>query len=77
MPDALSGIVLYMSGTKSSLLGIKPQIKLARVEQLWSWHVLHPDAVTEGFVHESGVCRLFLHYSALSVVVISTCLFRC
>ena len=53
MPDRLSGIVLYMSGTKSSVLGIKREIKLARVEQLWSWHVLHPDAVTEGFVHES------------------------
>ena len=52
MPHRLSGIVLYMSGTKSSVLGIKCEIKLARVEQLWSWHVLHPDAVTEGFVHE-------------------------
>ena len=36
MPDRLSGIVLYMSGTKSSVLGIKREIKLARVEQLWS-----------------------------------------
>ena len=53
MPDRLSGIVLYMSGTKSSVLGIKHEIKLARVEQLWSRHVLLPDAVTEGFVHES------------------------
>ena len=53
MPDRVSGVVLYMSGTKSSVLGIKREIKLARVEQLWSWHVLHPDAVTEGFVHES------------------------
>ena len=53
MPDRLSSIVLYMSGTKSSVLGIKREIKLARVEQLWRWHVLHPDAVTEGFVHES------------------------
>ena len=54
MPDRLSGIVLYMSGTKSSVLGIKREIKLARIEQLWSWHVLHPDAVTKGFVYESG-----------------------
>ena len=53
MPERLSGIVLYMSGTKSSVLGIKREIKLARVEQLCSWHVLHPDAVTEGFVHDS------------------------
>ena len=53
MPDRLSGIVLYMSGTISSVLGIKRKRKFARVEQLWSWHVLHPDAVTEGFVHES------------------------
>ena len=53
MPDRLSGLVLYMSGTKSSVLGIKREKKLARVERLWSWHVLHPDAVTEGFVDES------------------------
>ena len=53
MPDRLSGIVPYMSSTESSVLGIKRETKLARVEQLWSWHVLHPDAVTEGFVHES------------------------
>ena len=62
MPDRLSSIVLYMSGTKSSLLCIKREIKLARVEQLWSWHVLHPDAVSEGFVHES---RRVLIYSTL------------
>ena len=41
MPDRLSSIVLYMSGTKSSVLGIKREMKLARVEQLWGWHVLH------------------------------------
>ena len=62
MPDRLSSIVLYMSGTKSTILGIKREINLARVEQLWGWHVLHPDAVNEGFVHES---RGVLHYSAL------------
>ena len=52
MRDRLSGIALYRSGTKSSVVGIKREIKLARVEQLWSWHVLPPDAVTEGFVYE-------------------------
>ena len=62
MPDRLSSIVLYMSGTKTLVLGIKREIKLARVEQLWSWHMLHPDAVTEGFVHES---RGMLTFSAL------------
>ena len=62
MPDRLSSIVLYMSGIKSTVLGIKRGIKSARVEQLWGWHVLHPDEVTEGFVHES---RGMLHYSAL------------
>ena len=73
MPDRLSGIVLYMSGTKSSVLGIKREIKLARVEQLWSWHVLHPDAVTEGFVHESRgmltFCALFCTVSGSDFVV--------
>ena len=62
MPDRLSSIVLYMSGTTTTVLGIKREIKLARVEQLWGWHVLRPDAVTEGFVHES---RGMLHYFAL------------
>ena len=62
MPDRLSSIVLYMWGTKSSVLGIKREIKLAKVEQLWNCHVLHPDAVTEGFVHESTG---MLTYSAL------------
>ena len=63
MPDRLSSIVLYMSGIKSTVSkGIKREVKLARVEQLWGWHVLHPDAVTEGFVHES---RGMLHYPAL------------
>ena len=66
MPDGLSGIVLYMSGTKSSVPSIKREIKLARVEQLWRWHVLHPDAVTEGFVHES---RGMLTFSALFCTV--------
>ena len=59
MTDRLSGIVLYVSGLKSSVLGIKREIKLARLEQLWSWHVLHPDAVTEGFVHESRGMPIF------------------
>ena len=67
MPDKLSGIVLYMSGTKSSVLGIKREIKLARVEQLWSWHVLLPDAVTEGFVHESrGMPTFFALFCTVS-----------
>ena len=62
MPNRLSSIVLYMSGTKSTILGIKREIKLARVEQVWGWRGLHSDAATEGFVHES---RGMLHYSAL------------
>ena len=66
MPDRLSGIVLYMSGTESSVLGIEREIKLVRAEQLRSWHVLHPDAVTEGFVHES---RGMLTFSALFCIV--------
>ena len=60
MLDRLPGFVLYMSGTKSSVLGIKREIKLARVEQLWSWPVLHPDAVTQGFVHQSRGMPTFL-----------------
>ena len=66
MRDRLSSIVLYMLGTESTVLGIKREVKLARVEQLWGWHVLPPAPVTDGFVHES---RGMLHYSALLVVV--------
>ena len=73
MPDRLSGIVLYMSGTKSSVLGIKREIKLARVEELWSWHVLHPDAITKGFVPESRgmptFCALFCTVTGSDFVV--------
>ena len=56
-------------------MGIKSEIKIARTEQLWSWHVLHPHAVTKGFVHRSRGMLLcyyfqltfFLHeYSDLS-----------
>ena len=73
MRDRLSNLVLYMSGTKSTVQGIKREVKSARVEQLWSWHVLHPDAVTEGFVDES---RGMLIYSEVYFVPISKCLFR-
>ena len=62
MQDRLSSILLYMSGTKSTVPEIEREVKLGRVEQLWGWHVLHQDVVTEGFVHES---RCMLHYSAL------------
>ena len=53
MPHRLSGIVLYMYINKSTILGIKREIKIAWTEQLWSWHVLPPDAVIEGLVHPS------------------------
>ena len=86
MPDTLSSIVLYMSGTKRSVLGIKREIKVARVEQLWSWHVLHLNAVTEGFVHESrgmpNFCALFCTVSGsdfvlfLSLLTLSWAKFR-
>ena len=34
--DRLSGIVLYMYGNKSTILGIKCEIQDAQTEQLWS-----------------------------------------
>ena len=48
------------------------EIKLAWTEQLWSWHVLHPDGVTKGFLHPnrgmllcgSFAFELFLHVSS-------------
>ena len=53
MPDRLCSFVLYMSGNKSIVPGIKREIKSARTEQL-CWHVLHPDAATEGFGYPSS-----------------------
>ena len=42
-------------------------MKLAGVEQLWSSHVLHPDAVTEGFVHKStGMPTFFAIFCTVS-----------
>ena len=58
MPDRLVGIVLCMSSNKSIVPGIKRDIKGARTQQLWSWHMLHRDAVPEGFVHPSRVMLL-------------------
>ena len=71
MPDRLSSIVLPMLGTKSSVLGIKREIKLARVEQLWSWHVSLRMQSQSGFCTSPGVCCIILHYCALSVVVVA------
>ena len=48
MPDRLFLIVLYMSGPKSTILGIKREIRIACKEQ---WYVLHLDAVIACFVH--------------------------
>ena len=75
LPDRVSGILPYMCGNKGTILGIKREIKIARTQELWVWHVLHPDAVAAGFVHPSRgmlLCcyfelMVFLHvYSDLS-----------
>ena len=54
-----------MSGNKSTFPGIKGVIKIAGTEKLWSWHVLHRDAVTKGFVHPSRVMLLFCSFEFL------------
>ena len=49
-PDRLRDIVGYMDGTKSTLPGLKKIIKDVKKAQMWSWHILHPEAVTNGLV---------------------------
>ena len=53
MPSRLSSMVLYMSSNKSTAVAMKRKVKLARTEQLWSYHILHPHAAIDGFVRPS------------------------
>ena len=43
--DRFRDIVGYMDGTKSTLLGLKKIMKDVEKAQMWSWHILHPEAV--------------------------------
>ena len=52
-PDRLRDIVGYMNGTKSTLPGLKKIIKDVKKAQMWSWHILHPEAVTNGLVNNT------------------------
>ena len=65
MCDRLSSIVLHMSRNKSTILGIKREIKSAGAQQSWSQHVLLPDAITEGFVHPSRDILLFSYLGSM------------
>ena len=53
-PDRLRDIVGYMDGTKSTLPGLKKIIKDVKKAQMWSWHILHPEAVTNGLVNNTS-----------------------
>ena len=62
MRDRLREIVGYMDGGKSILPGLKKVIKDAKRAHVWSWHILHPDAVTNGLVDISkGMLPLNRH----------------
>ena len=50
-PHRLRDIVGYMDGTKSTLPSLKKIIKDVKKAQMWSWHILHPEAVTNGLVN--------------------------
>ena len=50
-PDRLGDIVGYMDGTKGTLPGLKKIIKHVNKAQMWSWHILHPEVVTNGLVN--------------------------
>ena len=53
MPDRLRDIVGYMDGTKSTLRGLKKFIKDVKKGEMWPWHILHPEAVTDGLVNNT------------------------
>ena len=53
MADQLREIVRYMDGTKSTLRGLKKIIKDVKKAQMWSWHILHPEAVANGLVNNT------------------------
>ena len=53
MPDRLREIVGYINGTKSTLPGLKKIIKDVKKAQMWSWHILHPEAVANGLVNNT------------------------
>ena len=72
MPDRLCGIVLYMFGNESTILGIKCDFKIPQTEQLWSWHVLHPYATAEGFFHRSRGTLLCCYFG---LMLFFTCVF--
>ena len=52
-PHRLRDIVGYMDGTKSTLPGLKKFIKDVKKAQMWSWHILHPEAVANGLVNNT------------------------
>ena len=52
-PDRLRDIVGYMDGTKSTLPGLKKIIKDVKRAHMWSWQVLHLEAVTNGLVNNT------------------------
>ena len=52
-PNRLREILGYMDGTKSTLRGLKKIIKDVKKAQMWSWHILHPEAVTNGLVNNT------------------------
>ena len=68
MPHRFREIVGYMDGTKSTLPGLKTVIKDVKKAQMWSWRILHPNAVANGLVDMSrGILPLNRHlYSCYS-----------
>ena len=68
LPHRLREIVACMAGTKSTLPSLKKIIKDLTKAQMWTWHLLHPQAVTDGLVHESSgmlVSNMALHSNNL------------
>ena len=53
MPNQLYETIVYMVGTKSTRPGLKKFIKDVKKAHMWSWHILHPEAVANGLVNNT------------------------
>ena len=49
----LREIIGYTVGTKSTPPGLKKIIKDVKKAQMWSWHILHPEAVANGLLNNT------------------------
>ena len=77
MPNRLTGVVLYACGNKSTILGIKHEVKFTQSDRSWSRYLLHPDVVIEGVVHPSKGMLLYCYFFPSSHCYFAVCVLIC